>query len=436
MTYQAIVCKLTNVRPHPNADRIKLATVQGYQIIVGLEQEDGDLGVFFLGDGRLMKDHLLANKLYSTHPDTGKAMEGYFGKNGRVKTQKFRGEKSEGFWQPIEAFEWTGSTKELIDGYQFDVLNGHRICKKYYTPAAVRAIKERDARKGKAFGKMKIDRSMLHEHYDTKQIRHHIHMIPEGAVLYLTEKVHGTSGRTGHIKTSKPFSRWQKFWIPFVNLVWKATFNNESKIEKYEYVSGTRRVVLNPDQKTDTGYYSGTTFRQDIHKDIEKTGLKRGEILYYEIVGFNNSKAIMPAHNIEDKKLRKRYGEKMQYAYGCDLSECKIYVYRIAYINNEGFEIDLSWPQVVARCKELGLNHVPVLEQPMIHTTEEALLEKLEALADGPSTLDDTHIREGVVVRVEHENMSECLKYKGYHFCELEGIMKNSENYIDPEEVE
>jgi len=427
MSYKAIVCRLKNVRKHPNADRLRLATVQGYQIIVGLEQENGELGVFFPCDGMLSKDHLLENKLYVKHPDTGEAMGGYFGKHGRVRAQKFRGEQSEGFWQPLSAFEWTGEISELVEGHEFDILHGHRICKKYYTPATLRAMKKGNARKGKA-REMKVDRSMLHEHYDTKQVRHHISMIPEGAVVYLTEKVHGTSGRTGYIKSNYPLRGFKKFWNKW--------FPMKFDTYKWEYVSGTRRVVLDPMKEVDIGYYSGTDFRQKIHKEIEDLGLHKGEVLYYEIVGYTDGgRPIMPAHKVEDKALAKKYGDQMSYRYGQDSGTCGIYVYRIAHVNEDGVETDMPWSYVTKRCYELGLETVPEVAEPFFHTTEEELLDKLKVLADGPSTLDDSHIREGVVVRVEHERMFECLKYKGFWFCELEGLMKNSDDYIDPEEI-
>lgn len=447
--YQAIVTKLTNIRKHPNADRLKLATCHGYQIIIGLDQQEGDLGVFFPCDGQISKEHALRNKLYTKHPDTGEPMGGYFSKHARVKAQRFRGEISDGFWMPVEDFKWTGSIKKLVEGYQFDILNGHRICQKYYTPATQRAMRERDARKGKGIN-MKINRSMLHEHTDTLQIRHHIQMIPEGAILYLTEKCHGTSGRTGLIKSVYPLGKFKRWCNKYL----RTKFDNS----KWEYVTGTRRVVLDPSICTDTGYYSGTQFRQKIHRRLSNMGLQKGEVLYYEIVGYDDlGRPIMPAHTIEDKKMQKLYGDKMYYSYGCkpeketitwtptptkteeiEMSkQWEIYVYRIAHINEDGHEVDLCWPQVQKRCKQLGLKCVPPLEKgPIVHTTQEALLEKLKVLADGPSTIDNSHIREGVVVRVEHENMFEFLKYKGYWFCELEQIMKNSDEFIDPEEVE
>jgi len=57
-------------------------------------------------------------------------------------------------------------------------------------------------------------------------------------------------------------------------------------------------------------------------------------------------------------------------------------------------------------------------------------------LVCGASTLDDTHIREGVVVRVEKANGTiKAYKHKSNEFKILEGIMKTSDDYVDAEEI-
>jgi len=436
MSYEAIVCKLTNVRPHPNAKRIKLANASGYQIIVGLDAQEGKIGVFFPTDGQLLPAHCIVNKLYKTDPATGLPMGGYFSANGRVRTQKFRGEASDGFWQELSSLDWTNGTDKLSLGDQFTHLNGHEVCKKYYTPATLRAMNSKPT-KGKGNKDNKVDRSMLHQHYSTKQVRHHINAIPKDSVFYITEKCHGTSGRTGRINVERSFSWWQRLISPFVNLIMRTNFTKKSKLIDIEYVSGTRRVVLTPSGQKD-GYYENANFRQDIHKQIETIGLHKGEVLFYEIVGFTDTGgAIMGRHPIEDKELKKQYGEQMVYRYGCheEAKEFKIYVYRIAMINSDGVETNLSHVQLQRRCKELGLDLVPVLAGPLIYEDKEKFLKILEFLSDGPSTLDDSHIREGVVVNIEHEDMNDCLKYKGWTFCDLENIRKNSDDYVDPEEI-
>lgn len=189
MSYKAIVCKVKNVRPHSGADRLKIATVMGYQIICGLDQEEDELGVFFPSDGCLSHEHCMQNKLYRKDPESGEPMGGYFGPNGRVKAVKLRGVISEGFWQPIKAFKWTGSIDMLVEGYEFDTLNKHKICEKYYTPATKKAMQKK-AKKGKTNVK-RVDRSNMHEHYDTPQLRHELNKIPVGALLTVTTKLHG-----------------------------------------------------------------------------------------------------------------------------------------------------------------------------------------------------------------------------------------------------
>ena len=52
MTYSAIVAHI-NTRPFPNADRLLLGTCLGNQVVVGLDTQDGELGVFFNADGQL-----------------------------------------------------------------------------------------------------------------------------------------------------------------------------------------------------------------------------------------------------------------------------------------------------------------------------------------------------------------------------------------------
>jgi hypothetical protein len=48
MTYSAIVARI-NTRPFPNADRLLLGTCLGNQVVVGLDTQDDELGVFFNG---------------------------------------------------------------------------------------------------------------------------------------------------------------------------------------------------------------------------------------------------------------------------------------------------------------------------------------------------------------------------------------------------
>lgn len=99
MSYQAVVCELRNTRKHPNADRIKLATVLGNQVVIGLEHRDGEVGIFFPVDGQLSEQFCTAHDLVRRKdPVTGENVGGFFNKNRKVRAQKFRGQISEGGW--------------------------------------------------------------------------------------------------------------------------------------------------------------------------------------------------------------------------------------------------------------------------------------------------------------------------------------------------
>lgn len=148
----------------------------------------------------------------------------------------------------------------------------------------------------------------------------------------------------------------------------------------------------------------------------------------------------MPPHEIEDKELKKQYGDQMIYSYGCapntpNVPKFKVFVYRMTRTNEDGIKSEVPYHQLVSRCKELGLDIVPELKESFIYDGDkEKLYELCNSLAEGPSTLDPSHIKEGVVIRVEHPNQETNYKCKSFHFCMLEGIQKNNPEFVDEEE--
>ena len=61
-------------------------------------------------------------------------------------------------------------------------------------------------------------------------------------------------------------------------------------------------------------------------------------------------------------------------------------------------------------------------------------MDKIEGLVVGCSTLDPTHLREGVCVRVDDGLNMKVFKHKSFDFKLLEGIIKLDENFVDVEE--
>jgi hypothetical protein len=115
--------------------------------------------------------------------------------------------------------------------------------------------------------------------------------------------------------------------------------------------------------------------------------------------------------------------------------------------NEDGFSFDLTWPQVVERCGQLGVEVVKeiansqnvnqYLTGPGMEKTEgEYLNDLVESLTDGDSLYDRTHMREGVVVRADYgEPTPIFLKNKSHAFLICEGHTKDREEYVDMEEV-
>jgi len=437
--YKAIACKIETAVKHPNADRLQLCTVAGgYQIITDLKAKVGDLGVYFPVDGQVSEEFAKANNLLEIKdPKTGKKIGGGFmDYKRRVRAMSLRGIKSMGLWLDISCLDYLDivpslDKPSLLEGTQFSEIDGHPICNKYYTAATLSA-REKSSKVGNK-GHYK-SYTCFKQHIDTEQFMRFFKEIPVNSYMVATLKLHGTSAVTGRVLVDNYLPWWKKV----INFIRPGYY----KEKEYKCLIGTRNVVL-ADGKQD-GYYKGDQFRFNI-ADSFKDKLNKGETVYYEIVGYDsNGKPLMSTHST--KTLKKEYpgitkfGEEFAYSYGCQPGTQKIYVYRITMCNEDGVAYDLSWEQVKGRCRELGLEHVPELCKFIYRgNVEETLAIVAGWLSDNdlkPSLLDHTHIDEGVCFRVDTDKPHAVnYKHKAFIFQILEGIKKESDDYVDLEEV-
>src|SRR3990167_276596 len=424
--YNAIIGKI-KIYPHPNADRLKMGVICNTTVVVGLNIQENDLMMLFPSDGQLSETFAISNNLISySDPQTGEKKGGYFAKNRRVRAQKLRGVSSDGFACELSLLKNAGVSQKTIDslkkGDQFNELDYISICNKYITPATKQALAHKA-------NQVKKTNKRFPEHYETKQLRYEIDKIPNYSILYINLKVHGTSARYSFVHEEiavKP---------PWFKRIFGA--KPKTKLE-YRHQVGTRRVILDNENVMD--FHGNVQYRYDFMKDIFHL-LKKGELIYGEIAGYQSENvSIMPSvstSTIKDKSFSKKYGPTITYKYGCPNGTHKFFVYRIAMINEDGYIIDLPWLQTKKRAMELGLQCVPEFEGPFVYDgNKEELLNKVLQYVDGPDPLDETHIREGVVVRIENENGVSFLKEKSFNFKVLEGIAKDNADYIDLEEQE
>ena len=492
MAYCGYITRLKNVRKHSNADRLLLADCFGNTVIVSLEYQEGQLGVYFPVDGQLSEEFCAVNDLVRRKDENGNPAGGYLDPDKRnIKAMKLRGEKSDGLFLPITCLANFTTVSDLKEGDTVTEYNGVEICRKYI-PKRKSGAYHGGGKKGKAKANFA---PTFYEHVDTDQLAYHMSDFKHGDVVELTLKMHGTSGRTGYLPLvvghEDSFGCWLSNAIAKLSARLRGKPDPEPRhdgpeITKYGYVTGTRRVVL--DNNHDGGFYSDNAFRREMAKKFEGK-LRKGEVVYYEIVGFVNKDTPIMASvknsKIKDKEFTKQYGEETVFSYGCDPNgdwketsvapddfyvsgpvaatteiippKCEVYVYRMTQVNEDGDVFELSPDQMRYRCEQMGVKYVPVFERFIIPDNPgetitvdfeseeveygvcspgEFVLRKVEQYFDGPDPIGKTHIREGVVARIVNRPGIAVYKHKNFSFKVLEGIIKDEASAPDMEEAQ
>lgn len=428
--YCAYITTIKEIRKHSNADRLQCVTVFGNNVIVDLSYKEGQRVIYFPTDGQLSEKFANENNLVRKKDENGNNIGGYMDPEKRnVTALKLRGEKSEGLILPIEVLSKYIDVSQLKDGDQITVLNGHEICKKYIPKANVRTRNNESNNSQKRRKELKetVSYPYFVEHIDTAQLAFNQGAFKPGDTCYITLKMHGTSARTANaIEITKKKRHY----------VLKKVFKLKDKeIKQFKCVSGTRRTTL---RDYDGGFYGSNAFRKPYH-DFFKERLPKGYEVFYEIVGWvDTNKTIMGRCSnklIKDKDFSKMYGAETIFSYGCDVGQNDCYVYRMTATNDDGKIVEIPWEQVQIECEKMGVKCVPTFEK-FLFTSWEDLMERVEKYYDGPDPIGKTHVREGVVVRIDNREKFTAYKHKNFSFKCLEGIIKDTSDAPDMEEAE
>jgi hypothetical protein len=157
VSYCGYVTRIKNIRKHTNADRLLVGECFGNFVIVGLDTQENQLGIYFPTDGKLGFEYASQNKLLREKDENGNQIGGYLDPNKRhLTTIKLRGEKSDGLFMPLSSLEEFCKVSELKEGDTITTLNGVLICEKYI-PQGTRS---RSGNYGKV-GKHKKERLFL-----------------------------------------------------------------------------------------------------------------------------------------------------------------------------------------------------------------------------------------------------------------------------------
>ena len=420
INYLAKIVKIENIRKHSNADKLYCTTIDGNNLITGVDTKVGDVVVYFPLECSINLEYLSWSNSFKekTMNKDPEATPGFFEKYGRVKALRLRGEKSEGYIVPLRDIEkWLNEKSNLLPGQgfffcdnvigqEFDFYNDIQICKKYIPKGNSGGLggSKKDKKLIKRISRLVEGQFRLHE--DTAHLKKNIHKIEPYDYISITEKLHGTSFVVGKILTKRKLKIPEKFLKNFGIKILET---------EYDYIYASRNVVKNQYETRNAGHFYGYDLWAEI-KDQLKNSIVSGITLYGECVGFTKTGAYI----------------QNDYDYGLEPGNFKLYIYRITQTNADGHVVEFTWPQIKEYCRKFNLNHVPEKYYglakdlfPDLDTTEhwhENFLNNLQDLfLEKNCVLCKNKVpAEGIVLRQDKTFDCEPFKLKSFRFLEKE----------------
>lgn len=424
--YLSKIVEIQSFHPHPDPEvtRLKCCTVDGFNMIVGIDEQPGQF-VYFpalsqINSNLLSYCNLYKHKELNSNPD----QTGMFEDNGRVKAIRLRGCVSEGFLLPVIAlqnFILSITNKELKceSGIEFDsVKDGSKefwISKKYIVVRNVPNVdsnKSRHQKNAKKFNRV-ID-TQFRFHYDTIVIKKVPNALSADDIIQISSKWHGTSGISAYVLCKHPLSIKERI----------AKWLTGKEFNRYEHLYSSRTVVKNGffDKKSKPGFYNCDVWAEA--DKIVKPCLQCGMTMYYEIVGFLPTGGYIQKgydYGCEPPKEGEKYIHEKHF---------KVRIYRITLTNVDGQVHEFSTQEVQQYCKKVGL--VPVTElyygpardlYPDLDTNQHFNENFIERLANDKSFYMECNSpdcinkvpHEGVVIKKENME-SAAFKLKTFKF--------------------
>ena len=450
INYLAKVVKIDNFGKHPNPEvtRLKCAYVDGFNIIVGIDEQPG-LFVYFPTNSQINPALLRYANLYKhTELNDNPEKSGFFNDNGRVTAIKLKGLVSEGFLLPWDTFNsfLLASVNVGIDNpevnFEFDAIyhNGKEfwINKKYTVvrnTAGTQGSKSRQKSQKRLKEFDRIIENQFRYHYDTVLLKKSPWVIKPDSLVSITEKIHGASGISAYVVCNRPTTLLEKIGLLFTGCGWKK-FTPE-----YNYIYASRNVIKSQyiNKAVKPGHYSVDVWKYA--DDVVRPFLQKGMTMYYEIVGF------LP---------NGRYIQK-DYDYGCvpptdgeaytHEKHFKVRIYRITITNVDGIVHEFSAREVQQFCEMTGLTPVTQLYYgyaknlyPKMRSTTNFSKNFIAKLAEDtnfymemPSPSCNNIVpHEGIVIKVE-DMIPHAWKLKCFAFLnkEQKELDKGEENIED-----
>lgn len=415
--YVATIVKLPELNAVNGLDNLMLATVFGYNCLVGKDSNPDVPYVFFPAECELSPEFLKENNLYRSqllNKDTTK--KGFFEQNGRVRAVKFKGIVSSGFLIPQTSLRHF--IKWVVD-FDMDIwstfhsIDGYNVCKKYRSPQTIHRerILARQWIKQPKYDRVIPTQFRLHQ--STPQFLRFIDDFKEGDRVVITEKLHWTSAVFSNVLTKRRLTTMEKL-AKFCGVSVKET--------EYFPLYSSRTVIKNQDinpNQPGGGYYWEDIWGQ--YAKLLESKIEKGITLYGEIVGYTASWA---------------YIQKW-YNYGCQPNESKFYCYRITSTTPDGIVIEFTDSQIRQYAKLRDILVVPLLDskENIKEWTPKAISEKWSNQVECMCSRNDFKVpREWVVIRRDGQETFSAYKLKSQLFLGYETAQLD-EAVVDMEEA-
>jgi len=216
------VCEVLDVKPHPNADRLELIQVKGWEVVVQKDLlKPGDPVVYFPPDSVLTEE--LADRLgirkYLVPVKRDGSVTGY-----RVRAARLRGVASYG---TIDS-----QVPEGVD-VGTDVAALYGVTKWEPPPQSMGGL---PGLKGKQY-RANVS-AAFHKYKSIEHLRNNRTAFQDGEIVVLTEKLHGTNSRVGLIRVNREPATGI---LGFFQRSWRRVFGDPAA--KFEWMAGSHNVI-------------------------------------------------------------------------------------------------------------------------------------------------------------------------------------------------
>ena len=340
-TFKVPLTTIKEIKPHNNAERLEVAVVYGFQVVVRKGQYNVGDRVYYVPI-----DSILPSQLENTiFPPESKIKLN----KSRVRQIRIRGLASQGMLMDPKEM-----TPEDLGVLEHDYAYFFGITK--YEPPEPKgtALTSPGGRKVK-----KKENPLFHQYNGLDNIKWYPDKFQPDELVIFQEKIHGTNARAALM----PYS---------ANTIWKKVLKLLRLAPEFEFCYGSNTVQLQ-NKPGHTGYYGEDVYGKVFASIKAEEKLKPNESIYGEI-----------------------YGEGIQkgYDYGVK-GHHKFILFDVKVRNNDGTYRWLNPDEVKAYADDRGFDMVPeIYRGPYIS------LDFAKQHSEGPSILwPQEKVREGIVVK-------------------------------------